>query len=154
MYIKSLSFSNYRNLSDTEIFPSEGINVIYGDNAQGKTNLLECIWLFTGGRSFRGSKDNELIAFGEKYASAELCFYSKNREQTILINIGGGKRSAVLNDVPKSYLSQIVGVFCAVVFSPDHLTLIKNGPEERRNFIDAAICQMKPGYAVQLSRYK
>ena len=154
MYIKSLSFSNYRNLSDTEIFPSEGINVIYGDNAQGKTNLLECIWLFTGGRSFRGSKDNELIAFGEKNASAELCFYSKNREQTILINIGGGKRSAVLNDVPKNYLSQIVGVFCAVVFSPDHLTLIKNGPEERRNFIDAAICQMKPGYAVQLSRYK
>ncbi len=154
MYIKSLSFKNYRNLSDSEIFPSEGINVIYGDNAQGKTNLIECIWLFTGGRSFRGSKDSELIAFGEKKALTELCFYSKNREQTISIEISGGKRSAVLNEVPKNYLSQIVGAFCAVVFSPDHLTLIKNGPEERRNFVDAAVCQIKPGYAVQLSRYK
>lgn len=154
LYIKSLTFKNYRNLSDEKIFPSEGINVIYGDNAQGKTNLIECIWLFTGGRSFRGSKDSELISFGEKRALTELCFYSKNREHTISMEISGGKRSAVLNDVPKNYLSQIVGVFCAVVFSPDHLTLIKNGPEERRNFIDAAICQIKPGYAVRLSRYK
>ena len=154
MFVKSISFENYRNLKNTAIYPDKGINVIYGDNAQGKTNLIEGLWLFTGGRSFRGAKDSELIAFGKKNASAELCFYSHEREQTIRLQISNGKRSAVLNDVPKAYMSQIIGSFCAVVFSPDHLTLIKNGPEERRNFIDAAICQIKPGYAAVLSRYK
>lgn len=154
MLIKSIKLENYRNLENTDFFPAEGINIIYGDNAQGKTNLLECIWLFTGGRSFRGSKDNELISFGEKYSRVSLCFNSASREQTIVITVSGGKREAILNDVPKKYMSQVIGSFCAVVFSPDHLSLIKSGPEERRNFIDAAICQIKPSYAVLLSRYK
>ncbi len=154
MFIRSLTFENYRNLEKNTIFPDPGINVIYGDNAQGKTNLLESIWLCTGGRSFRGSKDQELISFGEKYSRLELCFASKHRDQTIAVIIGGGKRSAVLNDVPKQFMSQIIGRFCAVVFSPDHLTLVKSGPEERRNFIDAAICQIRPSYAVLLTRYR
>lgn len=154
MFVKSLSFENYRNLKNTTIMPTESINVICGDNAQGKTNLLECLWLFTGGRSFRGSKDSELISFGQNYAKIQLCFNSCGRDQNIEINIKNGRRSAVLNDVPKSYVSQIIGVFCAVVFSPDHLTLVKNGPEERRNFIDGALCQIKPSYAAALSKYK
>ncbi len=154
MYIKSISIENYRNLKKTEIFPSERINVIYGDNAQGKTNLIECLWLFTGGRSFRGAKDNELIAFGNKFAAAEIKFYSREREQSIRLTIQNGKRSAVLNDVPMSYVSQIIGSFCAVIFSPNHLTLIKNGPDERRSFIDAAICQARPVYALTLTKYK
>ena len=154
MVVKSFSYENYRNLKDDEIIPSEGINVIYGDNAQGKTNLIECLWLFTGGRSFRGSKDSELITFGKKFSRTKLCFYSQEREQKIELLIQSKKRSAVLNNVPKNYLSQIVGSFCAVVFSPDHLTLIKKGPEERRGFIDGAICQIKPSYAASLSRYK
>ena len=154
MLIKSIKTENYRNLENTEFFPSEGINIICGDNAQGKTNLLECIWLFTGGRSFRGSKDSELVAFGEKFARISLSFETAVRQQSIAITISGGKREAVLNDVPKKYMSQIIGSFCAVVFSPDHLSLIKSGPEERRNFIDAALCQIKPAYAVLLSRYK
>ena len=154
MFVKSLEFENYRNLEHDTLYPTEGINVICGDNAQGKTNLIECLWLFTGGRSFRGAKENELIRFGEKRAKIDLCFYSMNREQTIELTIQQGKRKPVLNDVPKSYVSQIVGSFCAVVFSPNHLTLIKNGPDERRSFIDGAICQIKPGYAVLLSRYK
>ena len=154
MLIKSIKTENYRNLENTEFFPSERINIICGDNAQGKTNLLECIWLFTGGRSFRGSKDSELVSFGEKYARVSLCFETAVREQNIVININGGKREAMLNGVPKKYMSQIIGSFCAVVFSPDHLSLIKSGPEERRNFIDAALCQIKPSYAILLSRYK
>ena len=154
MFVKSLAFENYRNLKNTTIMPTESINVICGDNAQGKTNLLECLWLFTGGRSFRGSKDSELVAFGQNYSKISLCFNSNNRDQNIEINIKNGRRSAVLNDVPKSYVSHIIGVFCAVVFSPDHLTLIKNGPEERRNFIDGALCQIKPSYAAALSKYK
>lgn len=154
MYIKSLTFENYRNLENTIICPSETINVIYGNNAQGKTNFLEAIWLFTGGRSFRGSKDSELIRFGCKYAKIKAEFFSEGREQTIEIRINNTKRNAVLNDVPKAYMSQIVGKFCSVVFSPNHLTLIKNGPDERRNFTDSAICQIKPLYAGILSRYK
>lgn len=154
MIVKNLKTENYRNLENMTFYPSGGINVIYGSNAQGKTNLIECLWLFTGGRSFRGSKENELIAFGQNKANVELCFQTKEREQTIEFLIRGGKRQPVLNDVPKNSLSQIVGSFCAVVFSPDHLTLIKNGPDERRNFIDGALCQIKPAYASLLSRYK
>lgn len=154
MFVKSFSFENYRNLKTDCILPSERINVICGKNAQGKTNLIEGLWLFTGGRSFRGSKENELIAFGEKYAKIRLEFVTKLREQTIEITIQNGKRRPVLNDVPKNSISQIIGSFCAVVFSPDHLTLIKNGPEERRSFLDGAICQIKPAYAILLSRYK
>ena len=154
LFIKSISFENFRNLKKSELFPGEGINVIYGDNAQGKTNLIECLWLFTGGRSFRGSKDSELISFGKNKAEAYVIFNSEGRDQTIRLTIQNNKRSAVLNDVQQSYMSQIIGKLCAVIFSPNHLTLIKNGPEERRSFIDAAICQTAPSYASVLSRYR
>ena len=154
MFIKSISFENYRNLKTAKIFPSKGINVICGDNAQGKTNIVECLWLFTGGRSFRGSKDNELTTFGAQSSKIKISFNSRERDQTLEILIKNNKRTAILNDVPKSYMSQIVGSFCAVVFSPDHLTLIKNGPDERRSFIDAALCQIKPSYTTHLGRYK
>lgn len=154
MVVKNLELENYRNLKNTIIMPCESINVICGDNAQGKTNIIECLWLFTGGRSFRGAKDYELVAFGKNYAKAKLTFNSCGRDQTIEINIRNNRRSAILNDVPKNYISGIIGVFCAVIFSPNHLTLIKNGPEERRNFIDGAICQIKPSYASALAKYK
>lgn len=71
MYIQKISFENYRNLKNNLFIPSQGINVIYGDNAQGKTNLIEAIWLFTGGRSFRGARDQELVAFGKKICEAD-----------------------------------------------------------------------------------
>ncbi len=154
MYIKSIHFENYRNLKNAVFIPYNGINVICGDNAQGKTNLIECIWLLTGGRSFRGSKDSELIAFDSQSANIKAEFYAGGRDQTIEISIRGNHRTAVLNDVPKNYMSQIIGVFCAVIFSPHHLTLIKNGPEERRNFIDGALCQIKPSYAARLTKYR
>lgn len=154
LFIKSIYFENFRNLKKTELFPVEGINVIYGDNAQGKTNLIECLWLFTGGRSFRGARDSELISFGKNKAEATVKFYSEGRDQTIRLTIQNNKRSAVLNDVQQSYTSQIIGKFCSVIFSPNHLTLIKNGPEERRSFIDAAICQTTPSYASTLGRYR
>ena len=154
MLVKKIEFTNFRNLENTALCPKDGINVIFGNNAQGKTNIIECLWLFTGGRSFRGSKDSELIAFDSDHAEIRLEFNSEGRDQCIELNIRNGKRSATLNDVPKKYISQIIGSFTAVVFSPDHLTLIKNGPEERRAFIDGALCQIKPAYAVQLSRYK
>lgn len=154
LYIKSLTFQNYRNLKNSELIPSKGINLICGDNAQGKTNLIECIWLFTGGRSFRGAKDSELISFDKESSKIQVCFYAFGREQKIEIHIKNNRRAATLNDVPKNYISQIIGKFCAVIFSPNHLSLIKSGPEERRNFIDSAICQIKPSYPSLLTKYR
>lgn len=80
---------------------SDGINVIYGDNAQGKTNLLECIWMFNGVRSFRGAKDSELIGFESDYACSSLHFYAEDRIQEVRINILPNKREAFLNGVKK-----------------------------------------------------
>ena len=154
MFIKNLGFENYRNLKNSSLSPSENINIIYGSNAQGKTNLIECMWLLTGGRSFRGAKDRELIAFDQKFSRVKADFFSTNREQTVEILIQNNKRTPFLNGVQKNYMSEIIGSFCAVVFSPNHLALVKNGPDERRNFIDSALCQIKPSYALFLSRYR
>ena len=107
------------------------MNVIYGRNAQGKTNLLEAIWLFTGGRSFRGARDGELVAFGQEKAALHLQFYSEEREQEAELTIQNGRRSASLNGVPKRSPAELVGKFRAVLFSPEHLSLIKSGPALR-----------------------
>lgn len=112
------------------------------------------MWLLTGGRSFRGAKDRELIAFDQKFSRVKADFFSTNREQTVEILIQNNKRTPFLNGVQKNYMSEIIGSFCAVVFSPNHLALVKNGPDERRNFIDSALCQIKPSYALFLSRYR
>ena len=153
MKINRLKFDNYRNLENDIIYPCEGVNIFYGDNAQGKTNILESIWLFTGGRSFRGAKDKELINFAEDCAQLEIDFFSREREQNAVINIKNNKRFAILNDVEKKSTHELIGSFCAVVFSPVHLSIIKEGPNGRRKFIDAALCQIKPSYVSLLSRY-
>lgn len=156
MKVNRLGFRNYRNLKENELVPGPDVNVIYGDNAQGKTNLLEAVWLFTGGRSFRGAKDQELIAFSEPSgACLMLDFEAEEREQTAKITIDGTlkKRAAQLNGVNQPAASALIGKFCAVVFSPDHLSLIKEGPSMRRKFIDAALCQKKPAYAKLLNQY-
>lgn len=153
MIVTQLKFKGFRNLKDGCINPSDGINIIYGDNAQGKTNLLECIWLFNGVRSFRGSKDNELISFEEKFASINMEFFSDERLQNAQINILNGKRQAIINGVTKNAPSHLIGKFCSIVFSPEHLMLVKSGPSERRKFIDGAICQIYPKYAIYLSKY-
>ncbi len=153
MIVRSLEFSDFRNLKDNIIIPSEGINVIFGDNAQGKTNLLEAIWLFSGGHSFRGSKESELTRFGSKMSELKMAFYSQEREQTASIKFSGNKKEVQINSVVKpssAYLSQC---FSAVVFSPEHLSLVKNGPALRRRFIDGAICQQDVKFAVLLSKY-
>ena len=153
MIISKISFANYRNLLDNEIIPDKGINIIYGKNAQGKTNLLECIWLFNGVRSFRGSKDSDLVAFKKDFSKLQITVFSKEREQTADINIINGKREAYLNGVKLSAPSQLLGKMSSIVFSPEHLSLIKDGPAQRRKFLDSALCQIMPRYAVILSKY-
>lgn len=153
MNIIRLQYENYRNLQPGAFIPKKEINIIYGKNAQGKTNLLEAIWLFTGGHSFRGAKDSELTAFVQDTATLNLTFYSEDREQTAQIKIQNGRRSAKLNGIEKKSASGLIGKFCAVIFSPEHLSLVKDGPAQRRSFLDAALCQIKPAYANLLLQY-
>lgn len=153
MYITRLATENYRNLEDGEALPCQGVNVIYGGNAQGKTNLLEALWLFTGGHSFRGAKDAELprlLPGGEANsprATLSLEFFSEGRMQEASLYIENGRRSSVINGVAKKTGSALVGKMRAVIFSPEHLLLVKEGPARRRGFLDGALCQLKPGYA-------
>lgn len=153
MNVLGLQFENYRNLENGFLQPYKGVNVIYGKNAQGKTNLLEALWLFCGGHSFRGSKDNELVAFEKKYSILKSSFYSFEREQKAEIKIAGGKKEVKINEVPKKSSSALIEKYNAVVFSPEHLTLIKRGPSLRRNFVDSAICREKLKNAVIISKY-
>ena len=153
LIVRDLTFDGFRNLHPGRWEPNEGVNILYGDNAQGKTNLLEACWLFTGGRSFRGAKDSDLVGFGREEAKLSMQFYAGRRDQEAAITIKG-RRQATLNGVTLPSAAKLAGNFCGVVFAPDHLSLIKDGPDERRRFIDAAICQLKPGYIATLSEYQ
>lgn len=157
MNVTRLAFKQFRNLKDSEISPCDSINVIYGSNAQGKTNLLEAIWLFTGGHSFRGTKDAELprLLDGKNAddAALSMSLFTEGREQELALLFKNGRRSSVINGVEKKTGSALVGKFCAVIFSPEHLLLVKEGPTRRRAFIDGALCQAKPAYARVLTNY-
>ena len=153
MRVNKLSLKNYRNLCEETVEFDEKINVICGENAQGKTNLIEALWLLTGARSFRGAKDKDLVMFG--CDRTEVCgeIEFSDRKNEIEIKIAQGKRLATVNGINRGAAPAIIGLFKAVIFSPEHLTLIKGGPENRRKLIDAAICQLKPTYPALLVRY-
>lgn len=152
MRVGELSAENFRNLERIHLDADENVNVIYGKNAQGKTNLIECIWMFTGARSFRGAKDQELIRLGRDCAKMKLGFYAQGREQEAVLTVGE-KKSAALNGVKLRSPSELSDSFSAVIFAPVHLELIDGAPALRRRFIDAALCGLKPGYAAALSKY-
>ena len=154
MTVNSVNIKNFRNIADLSFTADNGVNVIYGENAQGKTNILESIWLFTGCKSFRGAKDNELIKFGEDFAKINLNFSDKSREKKSEIIIADKKKNASLNGVSLRSTAELIGSFYAVIFSPVHLSLIKDGPSARRKFLDTALCQLKPSYAEHLAGYK
>jgi DNA replication and repair protein RecF len=153
MKVEALRLKKFRNIRELEIVPHSGANIIFGDNAQGKTNLLEAIWLFSGAKSFRGAKDGELAQFGEDGASLGLSFFAQGRGQTAEINISGEKKTALLNEIKQESVAKLAGEFCAVVFSPDHLSLVKQGAEKRRKFIDTSLCQAYPKYIRLLESY-
>ena len=153
MKVLAIDLKNYRNIADCTVEPCSGVNVIYGDNAQGKTNLIEALWLFCGGHSFRTAKDSEVIRWDRDFARLGLRFFGQEREQTAVLTIGGKRRQVQINGVEKKSSSALIEKFCAVVFSPEHLNLIKRGPGERRRFIDSALCREKLQNAVILSKY-
>ena len=152
MLVNQVEVKNFRNIEYTGFSPCEGVNIIYGENAQGKTNLLEAIWLFTGCRSFRGSKDNEVISFNSSKANLYMDFFAYDRQQSASLEVGEG-RKFILNGVKKKSAGEIMGEFLCVVFSPVHLSLVKEGPYERRRFLDIAISQLKPKYGITLSQF-
>ena len=151
MKIKNISIENFRNIKDLKL-EFDDVNIIWGENAQGKTNLIEAIYLFTGGKSFRGAKDSQLVMMGEEKSKLKIAFEGGNREQYAEINIKN-KREASLNGIKKKSASSLSDEIKAVVFSPVHLNMIKDGPGERRKFIDAALCQIKSNYRNLLKEY-
>lgn len=114
--------------------------------------MLESIWLFTGCKSFRSKRDRELVRFDASYAKNEMTFFAKGREQSAVIFIDK-KRTAMKNGVTLRSPAELIGEFYAVIFSPSHLSLVKDGPVFRRKFLDTALCEIKPYYAKALAKY-
>ena len=154
MIIKEVKTENFRNLSPTSFIPSNGMNVIVGDNAQGKTNLIEAIYLFTGLRSFRNSKEKEFINFDKKFCNIEMDFET-NREQNIKIHFGESRKDKKieLNGVPIKGNSELFSKFKCVIFSPDYLNFIKGSPDIRRRFLDCAVSEIRVNYLKTLQTY-
>ncbi len=152
MIIKKIKLKNFRNIKKAIITPCRRINVIYGSNAEGKTNILESIWMLTGAKSFRTSRDAELVKIGEDNANIFCNLFAKERIQTIEINIEKN-RTAKVNGVEIYSMSELSEKFSAVIFSPIDLMLISDGPSERRNFADNVISFIYPRYSKLLSRY-
>ena len=152
MIITGYKAENFRNLQNIQIFPDSGLNVIFGENGQGKTNIIESIWLFTGCHSFRTHKCNELVTNGKKNAKVYLDFLSDDIENEACLTIDS-KREFLLNGVEKESPRRFLGEFQSVVFSPSSLAIVQDAPSERRKFLDIAISMIKPAYSSHLLKY-
>ncbi|MBE6597979.1 MAG: DNA replication/repair protein RecF [Ruminococcaceae bacterium] len=156
MRVTKIKYYNFRNLYDCETEFSDGINVLWGMNAQGKSNILEGIYYFARGRSFRGAGDRELITFGDSFARMELSCLREGAEHEIKLEAvlpKAGKRSLYRNGAKLTSVVEMLGSFRAVLFCPAHLNIVTGGPLERRTFLDIAISQLSPAYLTYLRRY-
>ncbi len=158
MRLNALEIHNFRNIEQASFSPHPQLTVIAGENGQGKTNLLEAVFLLTGSKSFRAAKDLELVRRGELNSQLTGKAEDGQTQSEIAITIfgvGAAKkgRYAKINGVDYGRATAIAGRFTAVVFAPGHLSLVKAGPEGRRRFLDAALCQLYPGYVGILRRY-
>jgi DNA replication and repair protein RecF len=154
MKVNKIEFESFRNIDSEIIEFSDGINVIYGENAQGKTNILEGIYLFARGKSFRAFKDKELIKFDKNIAYAKMDFQVKDDITTLGVEIPKIQAKRFYrNKVKVNKTAEIIGEFRAVLFCPSHLGIIKDAPATRRKFIDVAISQLRPVYLKMMTRY-
>ena len=153
MKLLRMALKGFRNIEKADLSFSPGVNVIFGANAQGKTNLLEAIWLLGGSKSFRGARESQMVSFGGRVFQLEGEFSDRERIQKILYT-GGEKKKVLLNGVPLAGASSLRGEFFSVVFTPEDLSLIKDGPEQRRDFLDVAIGGVKPVYSRYLAQYQ
>lgn len=154
MYISSLTLDNFRNYENEKIEFSPFTNLIYGDNAQGKTNILEAVYLFSQGRSHRAKTDKELIRFGSDFSNLLIDFHDMSRDYSARLRLTkNGKKSIIINHVKITKLSMLMNYLNVVMFSPEDLDIVKGAPSCRRRFIDSAISQLYPGYLVNLIEY-
>ena len=152
MFVKRIILNNFRNYESLDLSFENGTNLIYGKNGQGKTNIIESIWLLTGFYSFRARKNAQLIEQGKNEAEIENKFYSHQREQNAVMKINK-RKEIILNGIKEESPRVMMGKYFAVVFSPSTLGLVQDGPGERRKMLDIALSLIKPNYAVIMSRY-
>ncbi len=155
MICRKVVYRNFRNIAYAEWEPSAEVTVLNGPNGQGKTNTLEGIFLFAGGRSFRTVHENELVRFGEEFAQIDMIYHDGKRDHTMSLRFvpKAGKRFCRKNGVPLTKLSEMVGNFRAVLFCPEHLAIVRDGPAVRRRFLDTALSQTDPVYLRSLQTY-
>ena len=152
MWIKNIKIKNFRNYNQEEINLEKNINIFYGKNAQGKTNIIEAIFLCSLGKSFRAKKDNEMIKLNEKNAIVEIEYEKSDRDGKIKIEIGN-KKNIYLNGIKIKKLSELLGNLNIVIFAPDDINILKGGPQNRRRFLDIMISQLRPNYMHILNLY-
>lgn len=154
MIIESLELKNFRNYESLEISFDKGKNILYGDNAQGKTNILEALYLCSTSKSHKGSKDRDIIRFGEEEAHIKLIIRKNDIPFRIDMHLKKSKTKGIaINGVPIKKSSELFGVNNIIFFSPEDLAIIKNGPSERRKFIDMELCQIDKFYLHNLLNY-
>lgn len=154
MLIDSIELQNYRNYQQLHMDFSHGTNILYGDNAQGKTNILEAIYVCATTKSHRGSKDKEIIQFDQEESHIKLNVRKRDVPFRIDMHLKKNRAKGVaVNGVPIKKASELFGIVNVVFFSPEDLNLIKNGPSERRRFLDMELCQLNKLYVHSLVQY-
>lgn len=153
MWISKINLINFRNYNKEEIKLEKNINIFYGENAQGKTNIIESIFMGSMGKSFRAKKDAEMIKLGQKNSIIEIFFKKEDRDGKIKIELSN-KKNIYLNGIKLKKLSELLGNINVVIFTPDDINILKGGPQNRRRFLDIMISQMKPNYMYNLNLYQ
>ena len=154
MIVKQMELHNFRNYKSLCLPLSKQVNIFYGDNAQGKTNILEAIYVCSTTKSHKGSKDKEMIRLGEEEGHLRMNFEKKGIPHRIDMHLKKNKTKGVAIDgIPIKKSSELFGMMNIVFFSPEDLSMIKNGPGERRRFMDMELCQLNPMYLYYLSSY-
>ena len=154
MIIKSLELNNYRNYETLNISFDKGTNILYGDNAQGKTNILEAIYLCATTKSHKGNKDKEIIRFNNEEAHIRTYVEKNDIDQKIDMHLRASKSKGIAIDgIKLKKAAELLGLMKVVLFSPEDLSIIKNGPSERRHFIDMELCQIDSFYLYNLNNY-
>ena len=153
MWIKKMKIYNFRNYKNEEINLEKNINIFYGKNAQGKTNIIEAIYLCGLGKSFRTNKDKEMIKLNENNSFVEVEYEKSDRDGKIKIELKN-KKNIYLNNIKLKKLSELLGNLNVVIFTPDDINILKGGPENRRRFLNIMISQLRPNYLNVLNLYK
>ncbi len=154
MILKSVALSHFRNYDDLYMEFDKGTNILYGDNAQGKTNVLESIYVSGTTKSHKGSKDRELIQFGQEEAHIRTIVEKGGLDYQIDMHLKKNKSKGIaINRMPIKKASELFGILNIVFFSPEDLNIIKNGPSERRRFLDVELCQLDKIYLYNLTKY-